>query len=91
MNLHLNDSDKKVSEYDCTSQISGESYCKNIYVVSSYLRGLIEQFVVGDNALNKSINSLAFHSLQNLDKVLLKEFIKLMVEIQIEYILLQQT
>ncbi len=50
----------KVSEYDCTSQISGESYCKNIYVVSSYLRGLIEQFVVGDNALNKSINSLAF-------------------------------
>lgn len=39
-----------------TSEISGNKSCVNVSVKSVYLRGLIEQFVEGDNALNKSIS-----------------------------------
>ena len=46
----------KISEYGCISEISGKESCVNIIVNSMYARGLIEQFVNGDNALNKSIS-----------------------------------
>ena len=39
-----------------TSDLSGKKSCINVSVKSNYLRGLIEQFVEGDNALNKSIS-----------------------------------
>ena len=48
-----------VTENVCTSSISGDTKCVNINVNSMYLRGLIEQFVCGDNAKNKHINLLA--------------------------------
>ena len=48
--------DAKFNEFKCTSQISGKDRCINISVNSSSLRGLIEQFVIGDSALKKSIN-----------------------------------
>lgn len=56
----------KISQTELISQLSGRNLCVNINVNSSYMRGLIEQFVQGDNALNKTINlkvitcSLAF-------------------------------
>lgn len=46
----------EVSEKHCISQISGKPSCVNVTVNSPYLRGLIEQFVIGDNALTKKIN-----------------------------------
>ena len=42
-----------------TSQISGNRSCVNISVKSDYMKGLIAQFVDGDNALNKSISPRA--------------------------------
>lgn len=50
----------------CVSTISGEAKCSNIRIRSKYLRGLIEQFIIGENALSKEIDlkvlscSLAF-------------------------------
>lgn len=44
----------------CVSGISGKASCLNVSVNSQYLRGLIEMFVDGDNALNKSISGKAF-------------------------------
>lgn len=41
---------------DCISKLSGDNKCVNIGVNSIYLRGLISQFVDGDNALNKKLN-----------------------------------
>lgn len=49
----------KVSECIIRSDISGRALCSNICVVSPYLRGLISQFVEGDNALNKAIDTSA--------------------------------
>lgn len=46
----------EVCEKNCISQISGKPSCVNVIVHSPYLRGLIEQFVIGDNALTKKIN-----------------------------------
>ena len=48
--------DAKFNEFKCISQISGKDRCINISVNSSSLRGLIEQFVIGDSALKRSIN-----------------------------------
>lgn len=48
------------NKYLCTSSISGKQKCVNVTVASKYLKGLIEQFVKGDNALNKEIDSKAF-------------------------------
>ncbi len=48
--------DARFYEYKCISKISGKDSCVNISVNSSSLRGLIEQFVIGDSALTKSIN-----------------------------------
>ena len=39
-----------------TSQISNRQKCVNVSVNSDYMKGLITQFVEGDNALNKSIS-----------------------------------
>ena len=50
----------EVSERDIISTISGKSSCTQVSVKSSYLRGLISQFVNGENALNKEISGLAF-------------------------------
>lgn len=49
-----------VRRADCTSSISGKQSCCNIYVKSPYIRGLIEQFVIGTNALEKRLDPLAF-------------------------------
>lgn len=38
------------------SDLSQKYSCVNVNVCSTYLRGLIEQFVEGDNALNKALN-----------------------------------
>lgn len=46
----------KIGKDYCTSSISGKTKCVNINVNSMYLRGLINQFVNGDGALNKEIN-----------------------------------
>ncbi len=49
-----------ICEVEQPSKISGNSLCINISVNSSYLRGLIEQFVNGNNALNKEISPKAY-------------------------------
>ena len=49
-----------ITENDCESEISGEKSCKNVIVNSKYMRGLIEMFVEGDNALEKAISGKAF-------------------------------
>lgn len=46
----------KISETTLTSSISGKRLCVNINVNSAYIRGLVSQFVIGDNALNKAIS-----------------------------------
>lgn len=46
----------KVIEYLGISNLTKESHCLNLSLNSAMLRGLIEQFVDGDNALNKAIN-----------------------------------
>ncbi len=46
----------KITENDCISQISGKASCTNVSVNSNYLKGLISQYVMGDNALNKQIS-----------------------------------
>lgn len=51
----------KITQNVCTSQISGEENCVNININSVYLKGLIKQFVNGDNALNKEINYKAIN------------------------------
>lgn len=51
----------KITENICTSAISGEKSCVNINVNSVYMRGLINQFVDGDDALTKSINYKAIN------------------------------
>ena len=51
-----------VIRYDeCTSGVSGNNKCVNVGVNSIYLRGLINQFVDGDNALNKKLNLKAIN------------------------------
>lgn len=45
-----------ISDNLLTSDLSGKKSCVNVSVKSKYMLGLIEQFVEGDNALNKSIN-----------------------------------
>ena len=50
-----------INEYYCKSEISGESKCVNININSPYLKGLISQFVNGNNALNKSISLKAIN------------------------------
>ena len=45
----------KISEYKCTSSISGDKKCINIRIISDYLLGLVKQCVKGDDALNKEI------------------------------------
>lgn len=51
----------KIIENNCTSALTGDAKCVNVNVNSPYLRGLITQFVNGDNALNKSINYKAIN------------------------------
>lgn len=46
----------KITTTNSVSSISGNDLCVNVNINSSYLRGLITQFVEGDNALNKKIN-----------------------------------
>lgn len=48
-----------VSEYDRISSISGKNSCVNVYVGSKALRGLIEEYVIGDSALTKELNMKA--------------------------------
>lgn len=47
----------KIKEMECISTISGKASCVNVEVSSKSLIGLIEQFVSGDNALNKSLSA----------------------------------
>lgn len=47
----------KITEHDCVSQISGKTSCVNVRVSSKSLVGLINQFISGDNALNKSLSA----------------------------------
>lgn len=49
-----------INENTLTSSISGKQSCFNVNITSPYLRGLIEMFVNGNNALNKEIASKAF-------------------------------
>lgn len=49
-----------ITESDLESSLSGANSCVNVGVKSDYLRGLIKQYVVGNNALNKEINPLAY-------------------------------
>lgn len=49
-----------VSKGVLVSDISGKPSCTNIGVNSKYLRGLIQQFVTGENALTKGISGKAF-------------------------------
>lgn len=51
----------KIVEHQCKSEISGKESCTNVDVMSRYARGLIEQFVDGDSALNKSISYKALN------------------------------
>ena len=46
----------KFNYTSCTSQLTGKNLCLNVNINSSYLRGLISQFVIGDNALNKDLD-----------------------------------
>ena len=46
----------KVSLTQCVSQISGKASCVNVKVISKIVRGLIEQFVEGEDALTKRLN-----------------------------------
>ena len=46
----------KITLSKTVSTISNNDYCVNVSVNSKYARGLVEQFVVGDSALTKSIN-----------------------------------
>lgn len=45
-----------IKEELCVSEISGKTKCSNIKIRSKYLRGLIEQFVIGEDALSKDID-----------------------------------
>lgn len=47
----------KITEHDILSQISGKTSCVNVRVSSKSLVGLINQFISGDNALNKSLSA----------------------------------
>lgn len=49
-----------ITESPCVSAISGKNSCFNIGIQSDYLRGLIQMFVDGNNALTKGINGKAF-------------------------------
>lgn len=46
----------KITETKCISKISGKDLCVNVNVNSYFLKGLIKQFVIGDNALNKQLS-----------------------------------
>lgn len=46
----------KITTSNNVSSISGNDLCVNVNINSSYLKGLISQFVEGDNVLNKKIN-----------------------------------
>lgn len=46
----------KVTRNTLTSSISGKNSCVNINVNSRYLRGLIEQFIEGNDALSKKLS-----------------------------------
>lgn len=46
----------EIIENDCTSSISGKTSYVNICVNSNYLRGLISQYVIGNNALDKHLS-----------------------------------
>lgn len=46
----------RFNETICISKISGKDLCVNVSINSEYLRGLINQFVLGDNALNKQLS-----------------------------------
>jgi len=46
----------KITKNILESKISNNDYCVNLTVNSDYCRGLIEQFVIGDSAINKEIN-----------------------------------
>ena len=49
----------KISQCTLTSSLTGKNSCINVRVSSKYLRGLIDQFVTGDNALTKGISTKA--------------------------------
>ena len=46
----------KFNYTECTSVLTGKKQCINVNINSSYLRGLISQFVKGDSALDKEID-----------------------------------
>ena len=55
--------------YDyCKSQLTGKTSCVNVRVNSSYLRGLITQFVKGNSALNKELDLRALNCSINFRK-----------------------
>ena len=51
----------KITSIPCTSEIGGKQSCVNLNVNSRFLKGLIKQFVNGDNALDKEINYKAIN------------------------------
>lgn len=51
----------KITKDLLTSSLSGNKTCENIYVNSAYMKGLITQFVIGDNALNKKLSLKALN------------------------------
>lgn len=46
----------KITTSRCISQISNKDKCVNININSPYLRGLVEQFVIGNSALSKKLS-----------------------------------
>lgn len=44
------------SESDCISEFSGKNSCVNVSVNSSYFKGFVDEFILGDGALNKELN-----------------------------------
>ena len=51
----------KCIEDEKTSTISGKKSCINFRIISKYLKGLIEQCVLGKNALTKEINLIVLN------------------------------
>lgn len=52
----------KISEKRIISQITGKDSCVNVYCNSMFLRSFVEQYVNGNNALNKGINTNVYNT-----------------------------
>ena len=51
----------KFNYNNCLSSLTGKKQCVNVNINSPYLRGLINQFVKGDSALNKELDLSALN------------------------------